>query len=126
MSNSIKVNDILWSRTGDPILIKNIDTATGNVYTNTNFKETQAQAKNGIKNGLAVPEREIYQSTLSEIQSPDKKQEIISLFNKIKGLKEGNTDPRLLKYLENELQFRMLRENFKPEDYSQKPTSLDI
>ncbi len=126
MANSIKPNDILWSRNGDPILVENINPQTGEVYTNNNFKKIQNQAKNGIKNGLNPIEREQYQSTLANVTSPDKKQEIINLFEKIKKLRGSNTDGKVLKYLENELQFRILRDNYKPDDYGIPKTSLEI
>jgi hypothetical protein len=126
MANSIKPNDILWTRTGDPVLVSNKNEQNGDVYLENKFSKVQEVAKDGLKNGLTIPEREAYKSTLSGVKNMDKKQEIQDLYQKIKSLKEGNTNPRLLKYLESELQYRMIRENYIPPDYGIKPVTLDI
>lgn len=126
MPTSIRPSDILWTRTGDPVLVKNINDKSGEVDLENNFSKIQENTKNGLKNGLTIEEREAYKTSLANVQSPDKKQEIRELHNKIKSLKEGNTNPRLLKYLENELQYRMIREDYTPDDFPIKPVTLDI
>lgn len=126
MSNTIRTNDILWTRNGEPVLVNKTNEKTGDVHLDNNFPTVQESAKNGIKNGLSIADRESYKSTLSNVQNTNKKQEIQDLYQKIKGLKESNTNPRLLKYLESELQFRIIRENYKPDDYFVSPITLDI
>ena len=126
MPSAIRTNDILWTRVGDPVLVDKTDEKTGEVYLENNFSKVQNAAKNGIKNGLSVTEREAYKATLSSVQNTNKKQEIQELYQKIKSLKEGNTDPRLLKYLENELQYKMIHENYTPANYGINPVTLDI
>ena len=126
MPSSISTNDILWTRTGDPVRVDKVNEQTGKVNLDRDFATIQETTKNGVKNGLSVPEREAYKSTLSGVQNPDKKEEIRELYQKIKSLKQGNTEPRLLKYLESELQFRIIRENYEPNDYEVNPVTLDI
>ncbi len=126
MANSIRTNDILWTRNGDPVLVDKTDENSGQVFVTDKFPNVQKEVKLGIKNGLSVPQRDAFKSTISEVQGADKKKEIIDLFQKIKSLKENNGDMRVIKYLENELQYRMIREDYKPGDYPVKPVTLDI
>ncbi len=126
MPSAIRPNDILWTRNGDPTLVDKINENSGGVYLDDRFSRIQEESKNGIKNGLPVTEREAFKNTMSSLENSDKIKEIQDLFHKIKSLKESNTDPRLLKYLNSELQFRMVRENYKPEDFEIKPVTLDI
>lgn len=126
MPSSIRSQDILWTRTGDPILVDKFNEKTGEIYLNNDYNKIQKASKNGIKNGLDLESRKAYNTTLSSAENEDKKQEIKNLYQKIKSLKENNTNPRLLKYLENELQFRIIRENFRPEDYSVDALTIEV
>ncbi len=126
MASTIRPNDILWTRNGDPVLANKINDATGDINLDHNFARVQKMASRGIKNGLSVPTREAFDVTLSDVQDPDKKKEIEELYQKINKLKESNADSRLVKYLKNELQFRMVRENYIPTGYGVNPDTLDI
>ncbi len=124
MSNTIRANDIIWTKSGDPVIVDKSNDTTGEVYLDNSYSRIRTSTKNGIKNGLTIPEREAYNSALSKVENTDKKQEIKELFDKIKSLKENNADIRLIKYLQNELQFRMIRENFVPADYGIDPVTI--
>ncbi len=54
MSSTIRTNDILWTRTGDPALVNGVNEKTNGVYLESDFKKVQNEAKNGIKNGLSI------------------------------------------------------------------------
>lgn len=127
MTFSIAPNDIVWTRNGDPVRISEKNQKTGKLILDNNFTKIQDTTKLGIKNGLEPEQKESYNTTLSKIEnSDDRYQEIRDLYNKIQTLKRGNTDPRLIKYLENELQFRMVREKFIPENYEVDPSYFGV
>jgi hypothetical protein len=117
MSFSISQNDIIWSRTGDPVRVTKRDHQNGKVYLDGDFSAIQELASKGIRNGLEPEQREAYQLILSDIIAEDAKEEIQNLHHRIEDLKNQNVDSRFLKYLENELQYRMVREKFVPEDF---------
>ncbi|RDB35668.1 hypothetical protein [Spirobacillus cienkowskii] len=132
MAFTITQNDILWSRTGEPVRIANRDNNTGKIILDKDFAKVQETAKFGIRNGLEPKQKEEYLANLSAIESkpdirrntPDKRQEIRDLYHQIKRLKEERIDPRVIRYLENELQYRIVREKFAPEDLETAPIML--
>ncbi len=127
MAFTISPNDILWSRTGDPVRIAARNPKDGKVILDTNFDNIQEVAKIGIKNGLEPAQKAAYNLNLSLIQNDDdRQQEIRDLYNRITQLKQENTDPRVIKYLENELQFRIVREKFTPENFAVDAITLGI
>ena len=126
MSSIIQTGDIVWTRNGDPIRVKGKDPQTGQLYIDREYANVQKESQNGIKNGLSQDTRSAFQTVLSSAQNPDKKEEINFLFEKIKTLKGQNADPRLIKYLENELQFRIVRESYKPEDFAESSIVIGL
>lgn len=126
MASNIRPNDILWTRNGDPARVDKIDERTGDVVLDQDFKTIQNANTNGIKNGLTVSQRDAYKSVLTSAKNSDKKMEIQELYKKIRSLKEGNADQRVIKYLENELQFRIIRDSYVPDDFLVNPVTLDI
>lgn len=127
MAFTISPNDILWSRTGDPVRVAARNNKDGKIILDTNFENIQDVAKIGIKNCLEPEQKAAYNVHLSQIQNnEDRHQEIRDLYNKITELKHENTDPRVIKYLENELQFRIVREKFTPENFAVDAITLGI
>jgi len=127
MAFTISPNDILWNRNGDPVRIADRNNKNGKVILDPDFDHIQETAKFGIKNSLEPAQKEAYHLELSRVENPDDRhQEIRDLNNKITQLKQENTDPRVLKYLENELQFRIVREKFTPENFAVDPLTLGI
>lgn len=127
MAFTISPNDILWSRSGDPVRITERNDKNGKIILDTDFSKIQDTAKFGIKNGLEPTQKAAYETNLSEIANrDDRRQEIRDLYDKITKLKQGNTDPRVIKYLENELQYRIVREKFTPESFEVDPLTLGI
>jgi ribosomal protein S4 len=132
MAFTIAQNDILWSRTGEPVRIASRNDSTGKIILDKDFDKVQETAKFGIRNGLEPKQKEEYLANLSAIESkpnarrmtPDRRQEIRDLYHQIKKLKEERTDPRVIRYLENELQYRIVREKFAPEDLEIEPIML--
>ena len=127
MAFTISPNDILWNRNGDPVRIADRNNKNGKIILDPDFSHVQETAKFGIKNALEPAQKEAYHLELSNVENPDDRhQEIRDLYNKITQLKHENTDPRVLKYLENELQFRIVREKFTPENFAVDALTLGI
>jgi hypothetical protein len=127
MAFTIAPNDILWNRNGDPVRIAERNDKNGKIILDTDFPKIQNTAKFGIKNGLEPEQKDAYATHLSGVENmDDRHQEIRDLYNKITKLKQGNTDPRVIKYLENELQYRIVREKFTPENFEVDPITLGI
>ncbi len=108
--------DIVFSRDGRPVEVTSKDARTGEVTLNNDLSEIQAQNLHGIKNGLGPDEKAAFKTILSEVSDSDKHIEIESLVRKIGELKKQNADPRMLRYLESELNFKMTKERYIPKD----------
>ena len=126
MASSIQTKDIVWTRNGDPMQVTGKSPETGKLYFENRFDVIQKESKQGVKNGLDPDSKEAVRSIISCVQNNDKHEEINQLYEKIKTLKGQNADPRLIKYLENELQFRIVRETYKPEDYAESPVVIGL
>lgn len=126
MTLAIVPNDIVWTRTGDPIRVNSTDPKTGKIILDPNFNTVQDIGVLGIKNGLDPIEKPAFKTSLTGIENEDKKQEIRDLLNHIEDLRAQNAEPRVIKYLENELQYRIVREKFAPENFSVEPITLGI
>ncbi|MBX9704151.1 MAG: hypothetical protein K2X39_08370 [Silvanigrellaceae bacterium] len=121
---AVNLNDTLWTRTGTPVKVLHVQPHSGKLILDEDFDHVQENTKFGIKNALSESEREAFNTNLTEVKSKDKKQEIEHLFQKIKALRNENADPRLIKYLDCELQFLMIREKYMPEKYETDPLNL--
>jgi hypothetical protein len=121
---SIVVGDTVWSRTGLPMRIEYKDPQTGKVLLDKDFNAIQKDSLYGIKNGMFPDTRVDWRDTLNSIQNEDVQQSIKDLFHKILSLKHDKADSRLIKYLENELQFLMVKHRFVPKDYFINPIIL--
>ncbi|BBH52536.1 hypothetical protein [Fluviispira sanaruensis] len=126
MPLAIVPNDIVWTRKGDPTRVEKTDPQTGKIILDPNFEKVQENAKFGLRNGLEPNLKEAYMTTLSDNENEDKRQEIRDLYTKIESLKQANGNPRIIKYLENELQYRIVREKFAPENFAVDPITLGI
>ncbi|KAB8031969.1 hypothetical protein [Fluviispira multicolorata] len=126
MTLAIVPNDIVWTRNGDPIRVEKTNPKTGKIILDPDFEKIQDTAQTGIKNGLEPKLKDAYKTSLSDIEGEEKRQEIRDLYAKIESLKNGNTDQRVIKYLENELQYRIVREKFAPENFAVDPITLGI
>lgn len=127
MAFTISPNDILWSRTGDPVRVAARNDKDGKIILDTKFDNIQNIARIGIKNGLEPEQKAAYNVNLSQVQNDaDRRQEIRDLYNRITQLKQENTDPRVVKYLENELQYRIVREKFTPENFAVDSITLGV
>jgi hypothetical protein len=114
---TIVKGDVLFSRGGEPLLVKKKNASTGDVEFEGTLANIQLQTKNGLKNGLNESQSAKYSSVLDEVRSEDKKEMIRGLYEKIQDLKKNNADPRIIRYLNGELQYMMTRERFQPETY---------
>ena len=121
-------SDILWSRNGDPFILKGTDEETGNFIVDKNFNNVQQAAKNGIKNGLSPENRDAYNIQLEDrnIDDNQRKSLINDIHKKIKSMKQHGDDPNLIKYLESDLKYMIAQNNFTPENFSQNPISFDF
>jgi hypothetical protein len=114
---SVIKGDILFSRSGDPLLVAKKNMTTGGVLFDGNLAASQLRSKDGLKNGLDEEQSAKYSSTLDSVRTDDKKEMIRGLYEKIQDLKKNNADPRVIRYLNGELQYMMTRERFQPEIY---------
>ena len=127
MAFTISPNDILWTRNGDPVRIADRNNKNGKIILDSGFENIQEVAQFGIRNGLEPNQKEAYLTTLSRVENlDDKNQEIRDLYSKITKMKMANSDPRVIKYLENELQYRIVREKFTPENFEVDALTLGI
>ncbi|APJ03253.1 hypothetical protein [Silvanigrella aquatica] len=127
MAFTIAPNDILWTRNGDPVRIAERNDKNGKIILDSDFDNIQETAKFGIRNGLEPNQKEAYLTTLSnQDNQDDRQQEIRDLYNQITKMKHANADPRVIKYLENELQYRIVREKFTPENFEVDPLTLGV
>jgi hypothetical protein len=124
MPNAISPNDIIWTRAGDPIRVDKISPNSGGVVLDEDTSKIRDVTQNGIKNGLSVEERKAFHTVLSHTKNSDIHEEIRDLYKKIEDMKKSHVDPKLIKYLENELKFRIAQNQFKPEDYMEDPSIL--
>lgn len=121
---AVVVGDVLFARSGDPSLVRSKDANSGNVVLERDFASVQEHAKEGLKNGLMPEQREAYQATLSEVRDPDRRKEIDNLATKLNSLKETGGDPRVLRYLEQELAYRMTKERHVPRTLVVDPRNI--
>ena len=113
--------DVIFSRGGKPVQVTSKDVQTGNVTLEPDFDKVQKESEYGIKNGLGKEVKEAFKATLSEVKDSNKIVEIENLRKKVAALKKENVDPRLMRYLEGELQYRMTRERYTPLDFEFDP-----
>jgi hypothetical protein len=121
---TILKGDVIFARGGDPVRITSKDKATGNVTYEKKLETVQDATQFGVKNGLSAPQREAFQTVLSEVENDDARTEIETLAKKIDEMKKEGGDPRLIRYLKGELQFRMTRDRIQPEDFQVDELSL--
>lgn len=116
--------DIIFAKNGRPVEIKSKDPKTGEIVAERDMNLIRESAKFGIKNGLNEDRREAYKTVISEVQSDSQQEMINNLYKKIEDLKSSNGDPRLIRYLNGELQFLMSRNNSVPEQYKTDELTL--
>lgn len=114
----ITKGDVVFQRNGSPAVVKDIEQDSRKVVLDENIDSVQKAAARGLKNNLNEAQREAFNITLKDVENSDKQQEISELYETIENLRSGKkTDPKVLRYLENELMHRMHRENFVPQNY---------
>jgi hypothetical protein len=116
--------DVVFARAGDPVLIKSKDVKSGNVQIDSDFATVQKSTEIGVINGLKAETKDAFRSVLAEVANDDAREEIRRLSDRIQDLRKENADPRLIRYLKGELQFRMTRERFQPENYETDQLTL--
>lgn len=121
----ITVGDVVFSKDGRPVLVTSKDEKSGHLTINKEFSDVQAAAKQGIVNGLPEKEKQAFNAELSAVENADVRKEIDALAKRLDELrKQGNVQPRLLRYLESELQHRMHREGYSPKSLNVDPATL--
>lgn len=114
---TIHVNDVVFSHDGKPLVVKTKNKETGNITVDQELSEVQKASPNGIRNGLPEDTREAYKLVLEQIKDPDKRMEIENLHKRLGEIKFQTNDKRLVRYLENELQYRMIRDKYQPQQF---------
>lgn len=110
--------DIIFLRNGTPAVVKNVDKSSGQVVLESEMSKVQQQAENGVKNSLDENQRESYNTNLSKIRDDSKQDEIQNLYELIQSHRQSKQiDPKVLRYLENELMHRMLRDDYTPPNF---------
>lgn len=120
----INIGDIVFTRDGRPVIVKGKDPKTGNVSIEPSLSEVAEASQNGIKNGLNESERAAWSAILSEVKDTDQRKEIDALHSKIETLKKENKDARVIRYLQSELQHKMMRARYQPENVAVDPATL--
>ena len=123
---SMHIGDVIWNRQGQPALVTEKDSKKDTIQVNRNLSDIQKHSLHSIQNGLTEKQRESYSKVVEDIDESSNhvKEEITLLMEKISQLKENKTDPRVLRYLENELQFMILENHCVPEKYEVNPINL--
>jgi hypothetical protein len=110
--------DVIFLSTGRPAVVKNVDYESGTVELENDLAKIQKQSEKGIKNNLDEKQRSAYNVNLKSVEADSKKDEIQNLYELIQSYKESKRiDPKVLRYLENELMHRMLRDEHTPPNY---------
>lgn len=114
----IEKGDVVFLKNGTPALVKEVKQDGGRAILDENLSEVQKRTERGIKNYLSESQRASYNVTIKSIESEDKREEIEGLHEVVQNLRSNRrTDPKVLKYLENELMHLMLREKYTPKNY---------
>ena len=121
---TILKGDVIFARAGDPNLVRSKDPRTGNVVVEKDFDTVQKTTEIGVVNGMRTETKDAFRSVLAEVENDDAREGIRRLSDRIQELRKENADPRLIRYLKGELQFRMTRERFQPENYETDPLTL--
>lgn len=110
----LSVGDIVFARGGKPAVVVGYDDKTDKANLDDNILLAQEQGHNGVRNGFDSDSRAAYNSVIDGVRNPNKHKEIDDLYKRINELRSAGADPRLLRYLQGELQFRMSREQYQP------------
>jgi hypothetical protein len=121
---SVLKNDVVFARSGMPQMITSKNETSGKVTFEADFEKIQKETVKGVKNGLPEATRSEFKEVLESAEDSDKRQEIRNLSSKIQDLKKDSKDPRLIRYLEGELGYRMNREKYTPEGYEVNPSAI--
>lgn len=111
---ALTVGDIVFAKAGKPAVVVGYDEKTARANLDENFALVQDVGFNGVRNGIDLENREAFNSVINSVKNNDKRTEIDDLNKKMEEMKAKGADPRLLRYLEGELQFRMSREKYQP------------
>ncbi len=125
-ASAIRLHDTLWTPSGDPVSVTKVDSNAGTVSVNNDFSEIQKNVKFGVKNGLDEASRQTFSQTMAQVDNSDKQKAVNDLFEKIKKLKTDRADPRLLRYLNNELQYTITKERVLPVGYSMDAKNFEV
>ncbi len=111
---ALNVGDIVFAKAGKPAVVIGYDEKTEKAYIDDNLDLVQDVGYNGVRNGFDSETRDAFNSVIDSVKNSDKRAEIEELNKKMDEMKAKGADPRLLRYLEGELQFRMSREKYQP------------
>jgi len=110
--------DVVFLRNGAPAVVKNVDQSSGKVVLDDDLAKVQQQSEKGLKNHLDEKQRASYNVHLQSVEGDSKQEEIRNLYETILFLKDSRqVDPKVLRYLENELMHRMHRDDYTPPNY---------
>lgn len=117
---SLQITDTIFTRQGDPLIIKKKDAQTGKVWVERDSEKIQEELQSGIKNGLGPTEKDQFRSVAWNEKELNAKEKIESLHHKIEELKSkpNEMSARTLRYLESELSYLMNKNRYFPENYA--------
>ncbi len=122
----LTVGDIVFARAGKPSVVVGYDEQTERANLNDDLGLVQEIAANGVRNGIELESRDSYNSIIDGIRNKDKRKEIEELYKKISEMRARGADPRMMRYLEGELQYRMSREKYQPPQVSVPEHSIGL
>lgn len=115
----IGIGDAVFTRTGDPGVVKGRNTETGVLNLETNLGKVQEQMRHGYINGLTPEKREELYNILDKVkENKDPAARVQELGQK---LTELEVDPRnhvLTRYVKAEMLFVMNAHNIRPTNFS--------
>lgn len=113
----IQPGDVIFDRTGRPVVITSRNGKTAEVTIDSEINKVAEHARFGIKNGLSPEQRDSYEASREQSLSANKREEIGKLRERIRSMRESGGDRLVIRYLENELQHLIVREDHVPNDY---------
>ena len=115
---SFSVGDIVFSKSGQPGVVKKRDAVTGDLDVETSGKEFEKTRLRGFVNGLSINDRRQFSKVLDDVrQIKDPNEKIAKLQSRIAELNEDPRNFQLVRYLNAELSHIRFSENIMPNQY---------
>jgi len=110
--------DVIFLGNGAPAVVAQVDRNSGSIVLERERAKVQEQVENGLKNHLDDSQRSFLNVSINSVKDDSTSKEIQNLYDLIQNYKESKkVDPKVLRYLENELMHRMHRDGHIPANF---------